>query len=303
MYGEYAESNTCPKVNGKNKRGYKNGPDIEPGCSDGAWQNPVFVTKGMVQETLDYSQCEGRWIGALSDPEHIRGRYCARPMPGNGACYGGNLDEWFTDGGAARRFEDVMILDRVGSTNMYSIKFDYNKVNPDWGDRGYFPLDSKEGTYGKQSLSIWCGANYPDDVCRNETGVNYWRNEATALSYVNSGKVSPNLLHNYGFTMAGSAEFKYDINADDVLEFVSNGDMWVFIDGNLAVDLGGTHIAAPAKVNIKNYGSERGWEDGSMHAINFFYANRQTEGSDLMIKISITDQTSSQFPPTVDPCL
>jgi fibro-slime domain-containing protein len=305
MYGEYSDA--CGKVNGVNKRGYKSGPDMEPGCSGGNWQNPVFVTKGMVQETLDYSQCEGKWIGAPSDPKHIRGRFCAHPMPDNGACYGDRLDEWFTDGGAARRFEDVMELTHVDG-NMYRIKFDYN-TSKDWGgprsglDRGYFPLDAKEGTYGKQSLNIWCGSHYPNSECDGRYGYSNWHeNPGLAGGYVeNNPSKYGYLWHNYGFTMAGSAVFKYNENANDIFEFISNGDMWVFIDSKLAVDLGGTHLAAPAKVNIKEYGIQRGWADGTMHSINFFYANRQTEGSDLMIKLAISELTPSP-PPIVDPC-
>jgi fibro-slime domain-containing protein len=316
MYGEYSEE--CGRVNNARKRGYKpklsndtQNPitaDIEDGpngkCKDGDWENPVFVTKNMVQDRLDYSQCSSDERGEPGTvDEALKGRYCARPMPRSGndtPCYGENLQEWFTDGGAARRFEDIMVLTQVGNSKTYKIQYDYN-TSANWGgwgsgpDRGYFPLDSMAGTYGKQSLNIWCGAHYPDKVCENQTGINYWRDEATAKRYIDNGSVPSYKFHNYGFTMAGSAEFKYDASQSDIFEFIGDDDMWIFIDGDLVVDLGGNHLAAPGKIDIKDYGTKKYWDDGSMHAINFFYTDRQTDGSNMMIKLAITNLTDPQF--------
>lgn len=91
--------------------------------------------------------------------------------------------------------------------------------------------------------------------------------------------------------------FKYESGKNDVFEFMNSNDMWVFIDGILVVDLGGMHIPAPAKINIEELAVARGWEDGSSHAINFFYADRQTEGSEFMLKIAISELSPPKFGP------
>jgi len=38
-----------------------------------------------------------------------------------------------------------------------------------------------------------------------------------------------------------------------------------------------------------------GWEDNSSHAINFYYLDRQTDGSNLMLQISISNLSPARF--------
>jgi len=308
-------------------RGYCNGPDKEPlfgseNCDNiksqldsvkgnwfnhnRGWSNPVGVTKGMVEDRLDYSACKNEdWVGDASDPEYIRGRYCARPRPANGQCYGSKLHEWFTTGGSAKTIEDVMVLKRVGNRNLFQIKYDYN-TRKDWNgdgeDMGYFPLDeyNDNDTYGKQSLNVWCPNNL-DDGDSNKDECDKWKarggpkDGGAARRTAESGGVEWRKLHNYGFTMAGSGEFKYEKNAGDEFKFIGDDDMWIFIDGKLAVDLGGVHLAAPGKVKIDDWAQQEGWENGTMHAINFFYADRQTEGSNMMLQVALTDLKPPRF--------
>jgi fibro-slime domain-containing protein len=211
------------------------------------------ATKGMVQETLDYSQCNSL-VGDVNDPIYIRGRYCARPMPSNGAntpCYGANLQMWYTDGPHTKTIQDTITLKRIGNTgNTYQIKCDKN--TPCNGANGYFPLDK----YGR---------------------------EANDSTWGFQGQT-----HNFGYTLAGSAEFKYDASKADVINFLGDDDMWIFIDGKLAVDLGGVHTSISENLNIQTYGDSLKWKDGTMHVINFFYAERQTTESNLSLVIPIS---------------
>ena len=139
-------------------------------------------------------------------------------------------------------------------------------------------------------------------------------------------------LRNYAFTMMGYASFKYkaanQVNSlgqpdPEVFEFAGDDDMWIFVDGVLVVDLGGTHLSAPGKVNIQtlakfNHGCHAGeplsaytncrgasdatgWADDTWHHLHFFYADRQSDGSNIYIRTSLAELAPSRFgQPTVN---
>jgi len=101
--------------------------------------------------------------------------------------------------------------------------------------------------------------------------------------------------HNFGFTVAGSAEFKYVEGSRDNFAFRGDDDMWVFIDGLLVIDLGGVHQAVRGSFTIDSIAKARGWAPNSMHTINFFYAERQTVASNLRLTLALSDISPPRF--------
>jgi len=310
----WATNNGYPKRPPNNKcRWFCNGPD-QKGFNCSAWKNDVYVTKGIVQEFLFYDKnnCNGDDImGKEGDPDYIRYRYCARPQKGNGACYGANVESWFTDGSHTRVYRDMITLKSVG--NVYEINHDYNTYTKWWKDQeednGYFPLDKFENEkdfYGRapfnaQSIRVWCPAGGNQDPAPDPAVCTAWRNAGGPRNNPNAARQVAqqngvlNRLHNYSFSMAGSGEFRYAEGSNDVFEFIGDDDMWIFIDGKLVKDLGGNHLAAPAKINIGEYAKSEKWANNSKHAVNFYYLDRQTDGSNMKLRMALTDLSDPRF--------
>jgi fibro-slime domain-containing protein len=91
--------------------------------------------------------------------------------------------------------------------------------------------------------------------------------------------------HNYHFTYATAANFDYIKGAGQVFSITGDDDIWVYFDDLLGIDLGGVHGAASTSVNLDSlFGGTR---DTGNYAFNFFFAERHTVESSLLISTSL----------------
>jgi fibro-slime domain-containing protein len=89
--------------------------------------------------------------------------------------------------------------------------------------------------------------------------------------------------HNSFFTYAISAKFSYETCAGQFFEFEGADDAWLFVDGNLVMDLAGVLPGSEQFVEMDRLGLL----DGEVHEVHFFFANRQASSSRFNVRTNI----------------
>lgn len=90
--------------------------------------------------------------------------------------------------------------------------------------------------------------------------------------------------HNFSFTSEARYWFQYKGN--EVLTFRGDDDVWVFINGHLALDLGGVHGAEDGSVNLKSQESALGLHVGGIYEAVVWQAERHTVASSYKLTLN-----------------
>jgi fibro-slime domain-containing protein len=95
------------------------------------------------------------------------------------------------------------------------------------------------------------------------------------------------VVHNFHFTTEVVYWFEYDAASTARLDFTGDDDVWVFVNGRLAVDLGGVHQPVDGFVTI-NAASAATYdlEDGNVYRISVFHAERKVESSSFRLTLA-----------------
>ena len=92
--------------------------------------------------------------------------------------------------------------------------------------------------------------------------------------------------HNFHFTTEVKYWFQYDATGSATLDFTGDDDVWVFVNGTLAVDIGGLHPPKSGSVTVDDTSATSyGLTDGNVYAISIFHAERKTEGSSFRLTL------------------
>jgi fibro-slime domain-containing protein len=163
------------------------------------------------------------------------------------------------------------------------------------------PVYAKEGlasanTNGKAPFDQW----YRDTANVNKTIVSTLRLDRQgngsylfnntaffpldAAGWVASGDESLRSGHNFGFT--SEVRYWFEYKGTEVLTFLGDDDVWVYINKRLAIDLGGVHGPQTATITLSNQAAALGLQVGGIYEVVVFQAERHTSGSQYTLTLN-----------------
>lgn len=93
--------------------------------------------------------------------------------------------------------------------------------------------------------------------------------------------------HNYHFTVEMVVDFRY--RGGEVFSFRGDDDVFAFVNGHLAIDLGGVHSAEARSVDLDSVAADFGLTKGEVFSLALFFAERHTDGSSFRVETTIAE--------------
>lgn len=228
---------------------------IFPGITGDCGTVTLAVTLRDKGAGVDFGQerCDGRQK-AITGMVQPRLGADGKPVKTAGACQSDEFPEWFVA-------EDL----GKGYTNevCHNITLQKNEMGLyEYDTDAFFPLDSFEFLDDAGTIP---NPNYTLDASTDKK------------------------IHNFWFTMELGAKFEY-VPGQTFL-FRGDDDVWVYIDSQLVVDLGGLHEAVADSVDL----DELNLTPGDTYSFKLFFAERKCCNSNFRIVTSINLRSTSNL--------
>ena len=282
-------------------------------ASQGQQQLTVFTASG---KTADYSRAVDYtdWFSDLVDPRgaglestpglRVDGQSIRMVKQANGSyVFDSNCDQPFGagyDGSGACITVSNKVYNSAGD-NKVDMQTQYGGLG------GFYPLD---------------GQGWNKILTTPQTDVDQW------TVYSGTGKTNNprDAAHNFSFTTQFRYYFTFNAAASGsatppTLTFSGDDDVWVFLDNQRVLDLGGLHPRLQSSFVLDTkLATSLGLVDGHVYEVNLFNAERHTNGSNFALTLSgfvkktsvcgpvcgdgvrtPSEQCDNGTPPTLDP--
>jgi len=158
-------------------------------------------------------------------------------------------------------------------------------------DRKPVPMPSSAGVcwQSSDSFNMWFrdtpGVNYvfPYSITAywNADQKSYTYNNPNFFPLDNQGYGDEYKGHNFGFCFEIHSQFTY--TGGEVYSFMGDDDVWVFINDDLVVDLGGVHGPASANIALDSLSLTK----GNSYPFDFFFCERHVTGSSMAFSTTV----------------
>jgi fibro-slime domain-containing protein len=181
-----------------------------------------------------------------------------------------DFDSWYHDSKYSKVVVDTLPL--VQQTNGATVTFVYDHSgtyrNGAWTTPPFFPLDDR-------------GWALPPD--------------GPEIPFLE--KSTDNANHNFSFTSEVRYWFAYQ--GGESLSFIGDDDVWVFVNGKLAVDLGGVHVASSGSITLDTTtnGPKFNLTVGKIYEIVVFQAERRITQSSYKLTLGVFNRTYTACTP------
>ena len=191
-------------------------------------------------------------------------------------------------------------------TDIYDNKPDWSDTHKTIYSNNFWPLDQLDYSgqdilLGQEGVTYYITGSRFNTAKDNNGNVydryeEYQKNDETTLL---SDDMKP---HNWFFGMRYDFDFTLgDYTGPLNYYFRGDDDFWLFIDGKLAIDLGGIHSAVGKSLDLRKFMQENGMTDpDETHRLTIIYAERGGSGSTCYMQFTIPNVTPVDIETTVE---